>query len=282
MIILGHNEKEKADLIFDYKSANSVKRVVVISPEKFYFEHESDEVVEYANTIEYVYFYRLLQEIDKATLVVLNECLRTINRNDLTFNCIRHFLNQAGHVLIFQYLPIISNKNDFMTLFDFDTKSQWKREKFNKDLFQHTSIKCNKIPIIFNKIDVKTTSHTIYEEKKKKLFSEIGNKDPDTIPRNLYLTAGADKTKVMQPDKLYAARNTRIKRPNIRTYDSPTPNVTILEFPHNFINFIDFISLTKQTTFDVLVTDLKVDLWYFDRYTNWLRNLNETYSEIQQ
>ena len=62
-----------------------------------------DEFIEWADIIEYRYYYRLLQEIGSKTLVVVNECLRTQARHDLTYNCMRLFLNQTDHRLIFQY-----------------------------------------------------------------------------------------------------------------------------------------------------------------------------------
>jgi hypothetical protein len=71
------------------------------------------EFIEYNELIECRTFYRLLQEIDQRTLVVLNECLRNQNRYDLTFNCIRHFLRQTSHHLIFQY-AIIEQPSDLL------------------------------------------------------------------------------------------------------------------------------------------------------------------------
>ena len=35
----------------------------------------------------------------------------------------------------------------------------------------------------------------------------------------------------------------------------------------------DFLTLSGQTDFPVLVTDLKVDHWYFERYTNWVNRI---------
>ena len=69
--------------------------------------------------IQYKFYYRLLQEIGKDTLLVVNECLRMQNRYDLTYNCLRLFLQQTPHALVFQYLPIIDTIADFMVLFDF-------------------------------------------------------------------------------------------------------------------------------------------------------------------
>ena len=137
MIHIGYSNNQKIDIIKKYINDNGVNKTVVISPIKFPFikPFESDDI-EYLHLIDYPIFYRLLQEINPNTLIVLNECLRTQDRNCLHYNCIRHFLNQTSHQLIFNQLPIIDTQEDFMILFDFDTQSRWKRTKFNLELIK--------------------------------------------------------------------------------------------------------------------------------------------------
>lgn len=286
MICIGNKLYDKISVLNDYLSKNSIHKIYVFSPDKIMTDLKIDaEYISYKNIIEYEYFYRLLQEIDQHSLLVVDECMRTQNRNDLTYNCLRHYLNQAGHIIIFQYLPIISDINDFMILFDFDTKSQWKREKFDKELIRQSCIKVNTIELSFNQINIDTPEKIIlkYEKEKSKLFSSIGLRDPDVIPRNLYLITGSEKIKHIKDDCLYVARNNRFKSNNIRTYrDVIKPdNYTIFEFPHNFIDFTDFLYISQQSSFSMLCTNIKVDQWYTDRYYNWLNNLRDVYSKIQ-
>lgn len=286
MIFLGYSELEKSKIIFDYCNDKGIKKVFILSPKKYYFDFKfkNREFIEYNDIISYVYFYRLLQEIDNNTLVVINECLRTQNRNDLTYNCIRHFLNQTKHQIIFQYLPFIASFDDFFILFDFDTRSKWKREK-DITLLKNSSIMICPHNIIFNKIGIITSNKTKmkYEKIKTKLFDNIGLKDPHTIPRNLYLIGGKEKLKYISPYKKYLGRNNRFKLNNLETYNltNYSGDYTVFEFCHNFINFSDFLLLSKQVEIDVLVTDLKVDRWYFDRYLDWVREVNSTYAKIQ-
>lgn len=54
-----------------------------------------------------------------------------------------------------------------------------------------------------------------YEKKKEHLFDNLGDKDPDTIPRNLQLLAGDMKARVLDPEKLYVARNKRLRLDNV-------------------------------------------------------------------
>lgn len=284
MIYLGLKNKNKLDIISNYVKFNNIKTVHIIQPIKFQIKLDIEtDYVDYEHAIDYPIFYRLLQEIDDTHLVVLNECLRTQNRYDLTYNCIRHFLRQTDHKIIFNQLPQIDGQDDFMILFDFDSKSQWKRNKFDIDLIKENSNVVVEIPEIkFTAIDVYTPDSTKqkYEVEKHRLFSEIGSKDPDTIPRNLYLIGGKDK--LFMNNSLCIARNKRLNSINVITYDDHvSKDVTVLEFPHRFIDFSDYLRKSWQFEYNVLTADLPVDHWYFNRYTEWSKRINETCASLR-
>src|SRR5690606_36363055 len=92
---------------------------------------EDGNRITYADAIEYKHFYPWLREIDGQAVLVIDECLRTRQRSALHYNCIRHYVAQAGRVVVFQYFPIIEALDDFATLFDFATKSRWRRDPFS-------------------------------------------------------------------------------------------------------------------------------------------------------
>lgn len=300
MIGLGYSDSEKQVTIADYCQKHSLSHVVIISPEKYPFVYDGADHVGYADTIEYRTFYRLLQQVNTDTLIVVNECLRTQNRYELTYNCIRNFLNQTNHWLVFQYLPQIDTQDDFMILFDFATHSRWKRRPFDASLIAD-NVEVNVMPISvqFNRVEVATSEKTKakYEAEKQRLFLGLGNKDPHTLPRNLYLVGGADKVASIGDNQAcgqmtlfdaasrhYIARNQRIRHNAISTYGEFSPAdtpFTIIEFPHRFIDFSDFMFETKQSTFDVLVADLKVDEWYWRRMNEWKDRINATYANLQ-
>lgn len=294
MIYLGLDNQTKDARIGEYCAAHDIRKVFILSPEKFKFacSFPESEVIEWADIIEYQYFYRLLQEIDRRTLVVVNECLRTQNRYDLTYNCIRHFLNQTVHQLIFQYLPLIDASQDFMILFDFDTRSRWKREKFNPSLLTESELVSNEVSLKLQRVEVETPDalKVAYQKEKEKLFASIGLKDPHTLPRNLYLVGGKAKLRHVESGSLfndgkhYIGRNNRFKIEGLQTYrEKEYPHhYTVFEFCHNFIDFADFLSLSRQSSFDVLVADLKADAWYFDRYMEWIGRINECYAGLQR
>lgn len=284
MIYIGYSDNEKHKIVSDYAEAHGITKTFVIQPERFAIEFNGADHVTYETAINYVVYYRLLQEIDTTTLVVVNECLRTQNRYDLTYNCIRNYLNQTDHQIIFQQLPQIDTREDFMILFDFDTKSRWKRRHYDAEfVLDNCELSVKSLPLAFHRIDVPTTGKTQqrYEAEKEKLFREIGARDPHTLPRNLYLIGGSDKVSATNPFRWYVARNRRLKIKNIDVYgDAKRNDYGIIEFPHRFIDFSDFVKRTGQHDFDVLVTALKVCQWYYNRYTEWSNRLHETYSDL--
>lgn len=288
MIFLGLNNEKKNAEVLRYCAENRIKKVVVLSPEKFKtaWLFENTEKIEWAEIILYKFFYRLLQEIDKDTLVVVDECLRTQNRYDLTYNCIRHFLSQTPHQLIFQYLPMIESPEDFMILFDFDTRSRWKREKLDTAPLKECKIAATAVNLQLHPVPVDTPNQlrAVYVKEKQRLIDNIGLKDPNTIPRNLYLLSGKAKLGYVDSDAYHVGRNNRFKIEKFQTYrERDYPHCyTVFEFCHNHIDFADFLSLSRQTALNVLVADLKVDEWYLERYKAWAERLKDAYTAIQR
>jgi hypothetical protein len=289
MILLGLDNQKKDERIREYCAEHGISKVFILSPSKFRFVSSFPETehIEWAEIIQYKFFYRLLQEINKSTLVVVNECLRLQNRNDLTYNCIRHFLNQTAHQIVFQYLPLIEDIEDFMILFDFDTRSRWKREKLSAELLKESVICIAPVNLRLSPIPIETDQRlqTLYQKEKAELIAGIGLKDPHTIPRNLYLMSGKARLgRIEEEGRYYVGRNNRFKIENFQTYrELLYPNhYTVFEFCHNFIDFTDFLSLCRQSELDVLVADLKVDQWYFERYASWCTRLQNGYAILQQ
>jgi hypothetical protein len=287
MIYLGLKNTGKASVITEYCRNHGITKTVLLSPEKFVFHLpvKPAESVDWPEIIMYRTFYRLLREIDPDTLVIVNECLRTRNRHDLTYNCIRHYLNQAGHVLVFQWLPMIDSLEDFMILFDFATGSRWKRERFDGDLLSETSLKTIRRDPVIHPVEMETDAATKakYIREKKKLIDNIGIRDPHTIPRNLHLLGGKAKLCRLWPEQWYVGRNNRFKLGNMQTYKEsvyPHGRYTVFEWPHNFIDFADFLYLSGQEEVWALVSDLRVDQWYLKRYRQWARRIHDCYASL--
>lgn len=286
MISLGLDNQSKRERINAYVSGHGIEKIKIFSPAKFRFECEEAEQIEYTAIIQYKYFYRLLQEIDDKTLIVINECLRTQNRSDLTYNCLRHYLNQTSHQLIFQYLPLIDKVEDLIVLFDFDTRSRWRREPFNAELLKHSAIEVTRRTPGFLALLVPIDARTrqLYEEKKTELLAGLGLRDPHTLPRNLYLFSGRARLACVDASAWYVGRNNRFKIQRMQSFRDGCYRFapyTVFEFCHNLIDFADFMTLSHQLEFTVLAADLKVDQWYLQRYREWASRISDAYTAIQ-
>ena len=239
--------------------------------------------IEYKEVIMYRTFYPLLEEIDKEYLLVVNEFMRTRNRSDLTYNCLRHYLNQCGHQIIFEYFPFIEEVSDFMILLDFDTKSKHKGSGFLQDFLWEEDIKAINphLNLTVNTVELPDNAEEEYEKKKNELFDTIGNRNPDTIPRQLHLFCGKWKKPYILPDKQYVARNARYHLKNVTTY----PNVkrggtyTLLDWQHRRLDMNDFFRRTGQSKITFLSTDLSVDNVYVKFFKEWLARLEDFYAE---
>ena len=287
-IYIGYSEKDKLRTISEYAKSAGVEKIVHLRG-MGNLQIDGADLIEYDQTIMYSVFYRLLQEINNTTLIIIDECLLTQERNNLTYNCIRHYLNLTDHQLIFNYLPQIDTAEDFMTLFDFDTKTMWKNRNFDIELIlKESKVECvTRVPVFeFTKLPLNKVYEERYELTKIKLFAELGSKDPHTIPRNLYLIGAGDKLsylKTQKPEHLYASRSSTLggKVVTYRALETNTP-YNIMEFQHRFLDMCKFFFDTRSTFCNVLVSELRVDIWYMDRYVDWRNRLEKTCSSLQQ
>lgn len=288
MILIGLTEKQKQAEIVQYVEKHSIKSVIVFSPKRFYMPlPDLGDVpirqIEYDEVIMYRTFYPLLEEIGQDHLLIVNEFMRTANRNDLTYNCLRHYLNQCGHQIIFEYFPIISKPADFMILLDFDTKSIYKGSGFKLEMLSESYVRCinHHITLQPQSVTLPGNAEEDYDQKKETLFANIGNRDPDIIPRELHLFCGKWKKPQILPELEYVARNARFKLPNVVTYPhiERDKSYILLDFQHRRLAMNDYLRLTGQSQLTFLSTGLSVDEYYIAEFSKWLERLEEFYAE---
>lgn len=286
MIRLGFNDREKAQAVSAYCAKHSIEKVFLIAPPRFMGVPMDVDVerLELSSIIEYRIFYRMMQEVGPGTLVIVNECLRKQYRSDLAYNCIRNFLLQTEHQIIFQHLPIVDSLDDFMILVDFDTRSRWRLHRWEPGFRGELDLVVKEVPLVFSehRVEASPKDHERYSKEKRKLIDGIGLRDPHIIPRNLGLFTGTVKARHIDQGAHYVARNGRLRLPNLQTYrDTSFPHeYDVFEFCHNFVDFAEFVALTQQSRFRVMTTDLKVDRWYFDRYAAWAERLAGAYEAL--
>lgn len=181
-IYIGEHNKKK--IIERYISENKIEKVYIIGDD-IEIDFEKKEHIKFADTIMYKYYYRLVQEINTKSLIVLNECLRKTNRYDLTYNCIKKYLLQTQHGLVFNYYPIIKEEEDFMILYDMIQNNPFLRESY-RYITKFQNVEVGNVLFEVNKTSVELPQEIQekYEEEKEKIIAQV-KKDPNIIPRRL-------------------------------------------------------------------------------------------------
>lgn len=285
MIRIGLSDEEKNRVVAQYIRDHDIRRLYVFSWEDFAVNFDVGIPVEYylyEDIIMYKYFYRLLEVIDSESLLVFNECLRTQNRSDLTYNCAHHYCNQTPHKIVFEYFPFIEDVGDFMILLDFINKGKYKGKSFDWAYLREEDVAAKQAQITAESVNIGHTEKIKmeYEKKKAELFENIGKSDPDTIPRNLHVFVGRYKAAHILPGLNYVARNNRFKLQNVTTYKHvERRDYIVIDFPHRRLDFNDFLKTTGMRRVQFLNTGLKVDQYYFQELQSWIRRLEKFYAQ---
>ncbi len=288
MVIIGLKKLKKQQEIQRYVDEHNIRKTYIFYFKKFKYEYNLKntevEYIEYSDIIMYKYFYRLLEEIDGNCLIVCDEIMRTQNRSDLTYNCMHHYINQVdGNVIVFEYLPIIDDKENMMILLDLNTPQKYKGKSFDYNLLQVEDVRIKPVRLKFNWNNISTTDKQKekYNKKRDNLFDTLGNKDPDTIPRALQLLAGDYKKTCIENDKLYIARNKRHKLDNVFSYNDEIKKgyYIIIDTHYRRLDFIDFLKKSEMTKLDYIATDLSIDNIVMNSLTTWKARLDSIYAK---
>lgn len=100
-----------------------------------------------------------------------------------------------------------------MILADLDSGQAYKGIGVNDFNFENIKISGNRREIEVNEIKVPIIEKDklAYRKKALSLFDNLGNKDPDTVPRELHIWSGKLKKSAIDPEQQYIARNARFK-----------------------------------------------------------------------
>ena len=289
-INIGFKKEYKLNVINAALEKEDITKVV-------YFTHDKNEPLEidfpdveyrtWSDAIMYRYFYPLLEKIDNHTLLIFDEMMRTQKRNDLTYNCLHHYGNQTNNILVFQWFPMIENQEDFMILLDMAYPYTYKGQPFSNEFLKMESVTIFPVFAKFWRYllddDITDEEQEAYDEEKEMLFENIGNKDPDTIPRTLHIWCGTHYKKkyhmTKHPDDTYITRNSRFKGfKTVKWADKSNADI-IVDFPVRQIQFNDYCYKNQKSVFYFIDTGLSADKVYFNHYENWAERLGEIYAE---
>lgn len=286
MIFIGLTERQKQMEIIRYARENSIKKVIVFSPENFFMglpDLPDIRQIGYKETIMYRTFYPLLAEIDETYLLVMNEMMRDRNRSCLTYNCVAKYTNQTPHLMVFECVPCVDEAKDIMILLDFGNSQRYKGRGISDIDLKTESIVCvrHDYALTVEYVDLPEPARAQYEAEKNKLFDGIGNKDPDTIPRQLELFVGRWKAVGALPGRLYAARNSRFHRQDVVPFpDVETGNRYVwIDFQHSHKDTNDYFRRTGDERPTFISTGLPVDNYYMNEHERWRVEVEKIYAE---
>ena len=185
MIYIGQNN-DRAGIIRAYAEAHGLQKVVLFGDMMEGLQGLNINAVPYNKVIEYAYYYKYLAFTDKQTLFVWNDCLRKRDQRALEYNCIRHCAEQTKHRLIFNTLPIIETREDFMILYTLLEPNTFVRLAFSDvDSFKNVDIAGFHLPLItIDKRDATNEQWAKYQRLKDEAISAV-KRDPNIIPRRL-------------------------------------------------------------------------------------------------
>lgn len=287
MIRLGLDAAQKDAAVTAYCRAHGIRRVYVFGPalHRFACTAPDHEHVDWPDVIRYVFYYRLLKDIDAHALLVFNEILQTQDRHALTYNCLRSYARQTPHVLAFSTLPLIDTADDAMILLDLVTRDRYRRVPFDTSLFAGHVSGPGLVPsICAQTVMVDDATHAKYATEREARFSELGARDPHTVPRDLHMLGGRARLDAVPADRAVVMRNRRLaKRRPIATFDDdalPDAPYVLADVPHRFLDLAMFVARTRPAGIEVIVTDLKVDQWYLARVADWTRRIADVCASI--
>jgi hypothetical protein len=167
-----------------------------------------------------------------------------------------------------------------MILLDFYNKNLYKGEPFRWEYLKDVNLRIKPVHLDFDFIDVPVTDKdkAQYQKKRDALFDGIKLSDPDTIPRNLAITAGDIRKQYISAEGKYLARNMRCKSPDMTTYKEDELN-TIFDFPTKRIELINLLTLTKELNIQALTSELSIDKFYKNDYLAWRDRLEAFYDK---
>ena len=246
------------------------------------------------DAIMYKYFYPLLEKINHNTLLIFDEMMRTRKRNDLTYNCCHHYGNQTEHIIVFEFLPMIEAEEDFMILVDFAYPNVYKGVAFDDSFLMLDGVQMRKHPVVISKsaVDVSEEMRKDYEAEKERLFDQLGNRDPDTLVRDLHLWCGTYCKKDLITDGrigrcLVRKPRAKIDKSKLDTlftcikWDAPMFAENIIDFPIRQLQFNDYLRRNPRDRYDMTFwyTGLSADIYYWNRYDEWCALLGGMYEE---
>lgn len=176
---------DKRSIVSGFIQGREIDRCYVIGEPLGFEPGVPTEYFPWNRTDCYTEYYHLLQVVGPRSLIVLNECLKSTERNGLKYNCIRKYMIQTPHRLVFNYWPILKQERDFAILYDMISDNPWWKEKYEY-ITEFEGVTDHGFEFVLEKVDIRFSQEVVeqYAVEKRRAIEAV-KKDPDIIPRRL-------------------------------------------------------------------------------------------------
>ena len=211
-------ECQKADIVRSYLKGKDIDKIYIIGDAMDLDTDKEIYVCPFSESDMYKHYYYLLQHINPRSLVILNEVLKRENRYDLKYNCIRKYVIQTNHRLVFNCFPLIKHEEDFAVLYDMIQDNPFLKEPY-KYITHFEGVHLHHFYLNLN-----VTEHSFdeavvqeYEAEKEAVIKEV-KKDPNIIPRRLLKWSekrkpkGYDSMGKVKPDMKICVSNLKVDK----------------------------------------------------------------------
>lgn len=308
LIGIGYSQQEKEKAVREYLKENpEVKHIVYYVPaglKRIDIDFPDVWNETFYSSITSNLGSRLWEVVDESFLFIYDECMRVKKRTDLTYNSFHLFQHHSEHAIVFETFPMIDDPDDFMILVDMAYPNMYIQSRVTPDVIELADIKPYEVK--FEPVSIETTEEqkAAYEIETNRMFDELGNKDPNTIPRNLALWVGTTcKKNHIDSSKINIARNGRFKTKTYKDYSvydngtyasmpfsehekhsytrefEPAEEVTIIDFPVKTRELMDLIKFSGAHTVKVMTTDLKIDAVMYEQHAAIFQKMKEVFYE---
>lgn len=178
MIYLGNHDVK--DITLAYIAEHHVRKVFTIGEP---IGIDGEDCVSWVDCIKYIHYNRLRATITAEDLVVMNDALCSGDRNLLHFNCIRQYMVQTQHRLIFQRVPFYDHKDDVAILFDMTQNNPFLKLPISE---VWDALKPNWKPLdvdaVIEHVELTMEEEALYKAQKDAIFAKLKG-SPCLLPR---------------------------------------------------------------------------------------------------
>jgi hypothetical protein len=96
------------------------------------------------------------------------------------------------------------------------------------------------------------------------------------------LVTGKTKIPYLTGGQRYVGRNNRFNLDAFESFKTSREpgDWVIFELPHNFIDLCDHLTVSRQSSLQVMVANTKAEQWYWERFQGWAKRQRDAQAAL--